>query len=196
MNDQKLFTMVRRADPLPATTGLGEPPREILERVLGSPRAGRPSAFEVPHFRIGSLGFAPIALAASALLAALALVPVGGASLGSRAIDGISGMWRSGQLPPAPRPYQPGDQVWTTQEQVPPPGEVTHPPAGYVPPLLPHLQAPPPYKPGDKLWTSEPPQKVASPFVVFGRDEVSSVAGSLLLGEASETATAGLQGPR
>jgi hypothetical protein len=32
---------------------------------------------------------------------------------------------------------------------------------------------------------------VASPFVVFERDEVSSVAGSLLPGEASETVTAG-----
>jgi len=32
--------------------------------------------------------------------------------------------------------------------------------------------------------------------VVFERDEVSSVAGSLLLVEASEMATAGPQGPR
>jgi hypothetical protein len=37
--------------------------------------------------------------------------------------------------------------------------------------------------------------EVASPLVVFERDEVSSVAGSLLLGEASGTATAGPQGP-
>jgi len=37
--------------------------------------------------------------------------------------------------------------------------------------------------------------KVASPFVVFERDEVSSVAGSLLLLEASETATAGAKRP-
>jgi hypothetical protein len=36
---------------------------------------------------------------------------------------------------------------------------------------------------------------VASPLVVFERDEVSSVAGSLLLYEASETVTAGPQGP-
>jgi hypothetical protein len=36
---------------------------------------------------------------------------------------------------------------------------------------------------------------VASPFVVFERDEVSSVAGSLLLSEASEAAPAGPQGP-
>jgi hypothetical protein len=36
---------------------------------------------------------------------------------------------------------------------------------------------------------------VASPLVVFERDEVSSVAGSLLPVEASETAAAGLQGP-
>src|SRR5438093_29648 len=38
--------------------------------------------------------------------------------------------------------------------------------------------------------------KVASPLVVFERGEVSSVVGSLLLGEASETATAGPRGPR
>ena len=36
---------------------------------------------------------------------------------------------------------------------------------------------------------------VASPLVVFERIEVSSVAGSLLFGEASEMATAGPQGP-
>jgi hypothetical protein len=34
-------------------------------------------------------------------------------------------------------------------------------------------------------------RSVASPFVVFERDEVSFVAGLLLLGEASEAATAG-----
>jgi hypothetical protein len=34
-------------------------------------------------------------------------------------------------------------------------------------------------------------QRVASPLVVFERDEVGFVAGSLLLGEASGTATAG-----
>jgi hypothetical protein len=39
------------------------------------------------------------------------------------------------------------------------------------------------------------PALVASPLVVFERDEVSSVAGSLLLYEASETVTAGPQGP-
>jgi len=38
--------------------------------------------------------------------------------------------------------------------------------------------------------------RVASPFVVFERDEVSSVAGSPPLREAGETATAGPQGPR
>src|SRR5712691_3696603 len=38
------------------------------------------------------------------------------------------------------------------------------------------------------------PPRVASPFVVFERDGVSSVAGSLLLVEASESVTAGPQG--
>ena len=37
MNDQTLFEMVGRADPLVA--GVGEPPRELLERVLATPRA-------------------------------------------------------------------------------------------------------------------------------------------------------------
>ena len=38
MNDQTLFNIVRSGDPLPATADLREPPREILERVLTSPR--------------------------------------------------------------------------------------------------------------------------------------------------------------
>jgi hypothetical protein len=37
MNDQTLFEMVGRADPLLA--GVGEPPHELLERVLSTPRA-------------------------------------------------------------------------------------------------------------------------------------------------------------
>jgi hypothetical protein len=64
------------------------------------------------------------ALVILAVLAALALVPIGGASLGSRAIDGITGTSGSGsrpdvQLPPI-RPYQPGDKVWTTTPPVNP----------------------------------------------------------------------------
>lgn len=39
MNDRNLFEMVKRADPLVA--GIGEPPRELLERVLSAPRASR-----------------------------------------------------------------------------------------------------------------------------------------------------------
>jgi hypothetical protein len=57
------------------------------------------------------------ALVIVAALAALALVPIGGASLGGRVVDGISGVWRSG-LPlegQQGRPYQPGDKVWTTE---------------------------------------------------------------------------------
>jgi hypothetical protein len=57
------------------------------------------------------------ALVALAVLTALALVPIGGASLATRAIDGVGGVWRSG-LPlkaQQPRPYQPGDKVWTTE---------------------------------------------------------------------------------
>ena len=46
----------------------------------------------------------------------------------------------------------------------------------------------------DREWTRDY-IKVASPFVVFERDEVSTVAGSLLLGEASEAATAGAKRP-
>jgi hypothetical protein len=116
------------------------------------------SRFALTRLGIGVRRLAPVVLVALAVLAALALVPIG-ASLASRALDGVSGLWRSGQLPPAPRPYQPGDQVWT-QEEVPQPssGRVFHRPAAYTPPLLPHLQAPPPYHPGYKVWTTEPPQ--------------------------------------
>jgi hypothetical protein len=39
------------------------------------------------------------------------------------------------------------------------------------------------------------PDEVASPVVVFERDEVSFVAGSLPLGKASGTATAGAKRP-
>jgi hypothetical protein len=57
------------------------------------------------------------ALVIVAALAALALVPIGGASLASRAIDGMSGVWRSGLPLEAQQgqPYQPGDKVWTTE---------------------------------------------------------------------------------
>ena len=44
-------------------------------------------------------------------------------------------------------------------------------------------------------YTNKSRPKVASPLVVFERDEVSSVAGSLLFGRAGGTATAGRQGP-
>lgn len=66
------------------------------------------------------------ALVILAVLAALALVPIGGASLGSRAIDRIIGTSGSDprpdvQLQSLPiRPYQPGDKVWTTTPPVNP----------------------------------------------------------------------------
>ncbi|MGH2913253.1 MAG: hypothetical protein ACRDJ3_12345 [Solirubrobacteraceae bacterium] len=40
-----------------------------------------------------ALGLRPILVAPIVLLAALALVPIGGASLGARAVDGISSLW-------------------------------------------------------------------------------------------------------
>jgi hypothetical protein len=44
VNDQTLFSMVRKADPLPAATGFGEPPQALLERVLASARDERKPA--------------------------------------------------------------------------------------------------------------------------------------------------------
>jgi len=96
----------------------------------------------------------PVVVALIAALAALALVPIGGASLGARALSGISSLWTQGHLPPAPAPYQPGDKVWTT---TPPSAgsSQSSPPAGYTAPQPP--AAPPAYKPGGKVWTTTPP---------------------------------------
>jgi hypothetical protein len=56
-------------------------------------------------------------------------------------------------LKPLPA-YQPGDQVWTTNESVPPPGAM----APFTPPdpvaLNVIMEPVRPYQPGDKVWTS------------------------------------------
>jgi hypothetical protein len=97
----------------------------------------------------------PVLVAMMAALVALALVPIGGASLGSRAISGISGLWTPGAPPPAPAPYKPGDKVWTTTPPANNNSQQFSPPAGYTAPQPP--AAPPAYKPGDKVWTTTPP---------------------------------------
>jgi hypothetical protein len=82
----------------------------------------RPRGLRLPS--PARIGLVP-ALVILAVLAALALVPIGGASLGSRAIDGIRGASTDQrpdvQLQSFPvRPYQPGDKVWTTTPPVNP----------------------------------------------------------------------------
>lgn len=104
----------------------------------------------MPRLRIAR----PILVALISAVAALALVPIGGASLAGRAIDSISGLWTSGSPPPAPAPYTQGDKVWQTTPPVSDSGKF-NPPAGYTAPRLP--AAPPAYRQGDHVWNSEPP---------------------------------------
>ncbi len=59
-----------------------------------------------------------------------------------------------GPVPPI-RPYQPGDQVWTTSESVPPAGTTMTPLVAPDPVALQVILTPVrPYQPGDKVWTS------------------------------------------
>lgn len=95
-----------------------------------------------------------VLVAMIAALAMLALVPIGGASLGARAIAGIASLWTSGSPPPAPAPYQPGDKVWTTTPPASDGSQEFSPPAGYTAPQAP--SAPRAYQPGDEVWTTTP----------------------------------------
>jgi hypothetical protein len=104
----------------------------------------------MPRLQVGRPGLVAVLAAVAALL----LVPIGGASLANRAIDGISGIWSPGSPPPAPAPYQQGEKVWTTTPPVSSTGQFA-PPAGYMAPQPP--AAPPAYKSGDKVWNSQPP---------------------------------------
>jgi hypothetical protein len=108
-----------------------------------------------PHFTTPRLHLArPVVVALITAIATLTLVPIGGASLATRAINGISGIWAPGSPPPAPVPYQQGDKVWTTTPPAADGGQFK-PPAGYTAPQPP--AAPPAYEPGDKVWTTTPP---------------------------------------
>jgi len=85
-------------------------------------------------------------LAAAGLLTLLALPLAASAAAGSGAA--------SSGLPPAPAPYQPGDQVWSDTASVPPPG-ATMPFVAPDPDVLQVILSPiRPYRPGDKVWTS------------------------------------------
>ena len=95
----------------------------------------------------------PLVAALIAVIAALALVPIGGASLATRAINGMSGIWTPGSPPPAPAPYQQGDTLWTTTPLVSDRGQF-NPPAGYTAPQPP--AAPRAYNQGDRVWTTAP----------------------------------------
>ena len=87
------------------------------------------------------------ALAAAVLLTLLALPLAAPAAAGSEAA--------SSGLPPAPATYQPGDQVWSDSDGVPPPGATTIPFVAPDPVALQVILSPiRPYRPGDKVWTS------------------------------------------
>lgn len=87
-------------------------------------------------------------LVALPLMTAAALTPIGGASLVSRA----SGDLGFGSEPPAPAPYQRGDQVWTHDAPVGAPSAAAT--ATGSPKSNP--SAPSPYSPGAQVWTTTP----------------------------------------
>lgn len=128
----------QRAQHLHAEITRAQQPRFVM------PRAA------MPRLRLAR----PVLFVLLAAVAALLLVPIGGASLATRAIDGISGIWSPGSPPPAPAPYQQGDKVWTSTPPVSSSGQFA-PPAGYTAPQPP--VAPPAYQSGDKVWNSQPP---------------------------------------
>jgi hypothetical protein len=66
MNDQALFELVRKADPLPAAAGFGEPSQALLERVLASARDERRRPRALQHRRRLVLVAAALALGAAA----------------------------------------------------------------------------------------------------------------------------------
>lgn len=111
--------------------------------------------FAIPRFTMPRLHMArPVVVALIAAIATLALVPIGGASLATRAINGITGIWTPGSPPPAPAPYQQGDKVWTTTPPTSGSSQFS-PPAGWTAPQPP--AAPPAYQQGDQVWTTTPP---------------------------------------
>ncbi|GEM_PF-5787581 len=115
-----------------------------------------PSRFTIPRFAMPRLRLArPVVVALVAAIVMLALVPIGGASLATRAINGITGIWTPGSPPPAPAPYQQGDKVWTTPPPTVSGSSQFSPPAGWSAPQPP--AAPPAYQQGEKVWTTTPP---------------------------------------
>lgn len=132
-----------------------EPDLLAIADALVATRAGRrrhaPLRMTMPRPHAARL--VPVSMVAA--LATLALVPIGGANFGSRAISGISSLWTPGSPPPAPVPYQPGDEVWTTTPPASDGSRESNPPAGYRAPQPP--AAPRAYQPGDEVWATTAP---------------------------------------
>lgn len=118
---------------------LGNDP-ELLAVADAVAAAGQPRACRAGRARRASLFIVPV-------LAAM-MAPIGGASVVSRA----STVFGLGGNPPAPAPYQTGDQVWTHDA-----------PVGGVAPAVSLMSgpasvpaAPAPYSGGDQVWTTTP----------------------------------------
>jgi hypothetical protein len=77
MNDEKLFQIVREADPLATTVGPGQPPQALLERVLGAARAERREPARAWWQRQSRFALVTAALALGAISAGLAVAATG-----------------------------------------------------------------------------------------------------------------------
>lgn len=77
MNDQTLLEMVRRADPLPRVAGIGEPPRELLDRVLSYPRVEPRRVMSRRHRPAGLVLVAAVFAFGAAAVAGLAIAGTG-----------------------------------------------------------------------------------------------------------------------
>lgn len=125
--------------------------REVVDLLCNDPEllavadavaaSGRQRAGRVQRARRASLFLVPV-------VAAAMVAPIGGASVLSRA----STVFGLGGNPPAPAPYQPGDQVWTHDAPVGAanPGISSTSGSAGVP------AAPAPYSAGDQVWTTTP----------------------------------------
>lgn len=72
----------------------------------------------------------------------------------------LAGARAAGEKPPAPRPYQPGDVVWTASPPSSDGALVTPEPAAPLPGPEPRPVRP--YQPGDLVWSETPPAQLAA----------------------------------
>ena len=87
--------------PTPTWHELSPARRTLRLEHLRSEIAAQGSLRPTKSRRLAPRGRTTVVLAPIVIVVALAVVPVGGASLASRAIDGISGLWSSASHPPA-----------------------------------------------------------------------------------------------